>query len=731
MTLSIWRYSHFLLALVASLFLVLASVTGVILAVEPISHQAKNYAVQDLDEVSLAMAISALRDTYDEVFSVEIEPSGFVKASVLTADFETKDLYIDPKTGKQLGEVADRPFIYSFATHLHRSLFLKGIGRFFVGLTSFLLFLITVTGAFLLAKRQGGIRRIFSKVHKDSFAQRYHVVLSRWMFIPIVILALTGVYLSAEKFDLLPDTTVEFKENPSLAESKTYESVSEIPFFQETALDEVRKVDFPFSDDPEEYYQIALQDKEIRINQQTGAIVGSAAYPFVLLASRFSLLLHTGRGSVLWSIILLVASASVLFFMYSGFVMTLKRRKKTRAPIKMPDRDACEFIILVGSETGTTFDFARRLYDALTKAGKNVFMTGLNDYSTFAKAEHIIILTATYGEGEPPTNARKFEKILPTIAQPNEIRYSVVGFGSLEYPDYCHFAIKTDGILQKNDRFQPVLPLYKINNGNFTAFADWLKKWSTQVDIPVQLEWPVNKKKKIKEIPFKVTERTALNVDDTFLLRLKPKRNLKFTSGDLLTVFPEGNDVPRHYSIAKIGNEILLSIKKHALGRASSLLFKLEKGEILKAAVEANPQFHFPKKTPCAVLISNGTGIAPFMGMMNENKSKPINLFWGGRTEDSSALYDPFLQNGISENKRIKVEKCLSRTGNRQYVQEVIAQRKESIINVLDAGGTLMLCGSLAMQHAMLDTLEEMLNDHPSLSLEEIEFNEQLKMDCY
>jgi len=169
MTISIWRYSHLVLALASSLFLLIASVTGCILAIEPIQHQAKAYAVQDLDEVSLATAITGLKSNYDEVFSMQIESSGFVKASVLTAQMETLDVYIDAQTGKQLGEVQERPAIYSFATNLHRSLFLKSIGRFFVGLISLLLLMIAITGLLLLAQRQGGFKRLFSKVQKDYF----------------------------------------------------------------------------------------------------------------------------------------------------------------------------------------------------------------------------------------------------------------------------------------------------------------------------------------------------------------------------------------------------------------------------------------------------------------------------------------------------------------------------------------------------------------------------------
>lgn len=732
MTISIWRYSHFALALASSLFLLVASITGVILAVEPISHQAKGYAAQDLDEVSLGTTIDALKNNYDEVFALEVESSGFVKASVLTAEMKTLDIYINAKTGEQLGEVQERPFIYSFATNLHRSLFLKSIGRFFVGLISLLLLLIAITGLLLLAKRQAGFKRLFSKVQKDYFELRYHVLLSRWFFIPIVILALTGVYLSAEKFELLPDTSMEYQETNTSNELQNFQSIKDIPFFKETTLDQIRKVDFPFSENPEEYYQIALKDKEVRVNQQSGQIISSAKYPFVQLASRLSWMLHTGEGSVLWAIVLLLASASILFFMYSGFVMTLRRRKKVATTLEMSDKDECEFVILVGSETGTTFDFARRLYNSLSFAGKKVYLTELNSYTAFAKAKHIIILTATYGEGEPTTNARKFEVVFSTVQQPNKIKYSVVGFGSLEYPDYCKFAIKVDALLQTHPDFQPLLPLYRINNADVADFENWVKQFSERLDISLAIEKPKVKKLKQKKLSFEVIERTELNVDDTFLIRLKPKRKVKFTSGDLLVVFPNGTETARQYSIAKMGNEILLSIKKHERGRGSSFLYDLGKGDKLQASIDANSHFHFPKKTPSAVLIANGTGIAPFLGMIKQNCDTNINLFWGGRTLTSSTIYDEILNEIISQNRNITVHKSLSREGNKEYVQRLLTQQMGIVLKTVQEDGVIMICGSLAMQHDVLDVLETIITEQSMPhSLDTLEHKGQLKMDCY
>ena len=58
MTISIWRYSHLALAITASVFILLASVTGIILAFQPISEQLQPYKVEDLKTISHNLNIS-------------------------------------------------------------------------------------------------------------------------------------------------------------------------------------------------------------------------------------------------------------------------------------------------------------------------------------------------------------------------------------------------------------------------------------------------------------------------------------------------------------------------------------------------------------------------------------------------------------------------------------------------------------------------------------------------
>ena len=733
MTISIWRYSHLALAIASSVFLIIASVTGIILAFEPISDAVQPYEVANLNTVTLAQTLEALDENYEEVLALEIDANDFVIASVITQEGASEKIYINPITAEKLGEPKEKATLFQWTTNLHRSLFLKSTGRFFVGLISLLLCLITVTGFFLIAKRQGGIKKIFSKVQKEYFEQRYHVILGRWLLLPILIVAATGVYLSAEKFSLLPSddlkhSAISFDEN-SIPENH----LKQLLIFQNTTLNAVRKLTFPFSEDSEDYFELALNDRELYIHQYTGVILSEAAYPFVTLASRFSLTMHTGQGSILWSLILLITSLSLLFFMYSGFAMALKRRKKIKAIAPLQNKDECEYILLVGSETGSTNDFATIFQNALSQAGKNVFKSDLNSYTTYQKAKHIIIFTATYGEGDAPTNARNFKNIFESIQVDTSISFSVLGFGSLAYPDYCKFATEIDSLCNSTYNFKAILPLYKVNNQSFEAFNDWTTRWANATEILLTIKQPKKTTKRLKTSAFKIINKTDSNSDDTFLIRLRPKKKVKFQSGDLLACRPKKEEVARLYSIAKIENDILLSIKIHEFGICSNYFSELSENDLVNASIKRNQNFHFPKNTKEIVCIANGTGIAPFLGIIAENtKQIPIHLYWGGRTKVSFETYKEVIDTALSSGKLSTISIAYSKAYQEKiYVQDLILEMKDNIAQKLDSGAVFMICGSMAMQNEVLHVLEEIAIAKLNMPLSEFENRAQLKMDCY
>ncbi|MEM7711996.1 MAG: PepSY domain-containing protein [Cyanobacteria bacterium P01_A01_bin.68] len=733
MTISIWRYSHLSLALVSGLFLLLASITGIILAFEPIQHATQSYAPEELSGITLAETLEVLQKEYDEVLTLKVDANDFLVADVITQTGDSKSVYVHPLSGAILGEPQPQHPIFQFTTNLHRSLFLKGIGRFFVGLVSFLLCLIAITGLLLIIRRQGGIAKLFSKIQKDYFELRYHVILGRLFLVPIIIVAATGVYLSAEKFNLLPSTKVTHQMLEPEEDMDMSVRPTELDLFQKITMDEVRSVTFPFSEFPEDYFELALDDRELYVHQYTGAILSEQKYPFTLVLSQLSLTLHTGQGSILWSSILLLASGSILFFIYSGWVMWRKRIKSSKVLRTKTNKEECSHIILVGSETGTTYAFAEALEKGLVKAGKTVLVAQINDYTTYEKAEHLIFLTATYGEGEAPTNARNIKHLLQEVHQPHPLQFSVVGFGSLTYPGYCQFAIDLNEMLALKEDFTPVIPLYKINNQSFDAFKDWTNQWSSAAEVQIQVAPPKKKIKKSQSHSFEVVGRTDLNVDDTYLLHLKPKRKLKFQSGDLWEYTPDKDGIPRSYSIAKYGGGLLLSIKKHEFGVCSTFLSTVANDNILKGGIKRNFDFHFPKSAPAIVCIGNGTGIAPFLGIIDENeRTIPIDLYWGGRTQNSVTLYKGYLDRALEGKRLAHLHLALSReNGTKVYVQQLLERDKEKLAKKLEIGAVFMICGSMAMQGAVLEVLEEVSYTLLDKPLSAFEHQEQLKMDCY
>ena len=722
MTISIWRYSHLILAVLSSLFILIASLTGAILAFEPISNQLQPYAVDGANDVSLAETLTVLKEEYEEVFTVEIDKNNFVSTSVITKEGESDTFYINPYTGEKLGDIIKKSPIFEFATNLHRSLFLKSTGRILIGVVSFLLFVIAITGIKLILKRQGGFKRFFSKVVKENFEQYYHVVVGRYALIPIVIITLSGVFLSLEKFDLIPNSKITHN-YPEQVEVENKLAINEFETFQNIKLENVQSVEFPFSDDVEDYFRVKLKNKELLVNQFTGEIVSDQNTSFVAIISSWSLVLHTGQGTIIWSIVLLLACLAILFFMYSGFAMTLKRRKDTSRIKNKFNKDESEYILLVGSETGNTFNSAKLFYDALITKGYSVYTSTLNEYTSYKNAKQLVVFTSTYGEGEAPTSATNFIKRFYKVEQNHTLQYSVVGFGSLMYPDYCKYAIDVDAMFQKHKDFKENLQLFKINNQSFEAFKTWVNRWNDRTHQNIKIEQPTTNinVKKLKE--FKVVNKTELNNDNSFLVYLQPQKKSKFNSGDLLSVFPEIDLIERQYSIGKLNNNIVLSIKKHEFGVCSNYFNNLNINDVVKAKLKRNYDFHFPTYAKEVVMIANGTGIAPFLGMINTNQNQiKTHLFWGGRTQDSLSIYENIIDKAFAKKTLSSFHIAYSQEqDDKIYVQDLIKEKQQLLCNILKNDGVVMICGSIAMQNRVLEVLDSITTTNLNLPLSTFE----------
>ncbi len=110
-------------------------------------------------------------------------------------------------------------------------------------------------------------------------------------------------------------------------------------------------------------------------------------------------------------------------------------------------------LVLFGSQTGTAETLAKRVAKEAAQSGLTARALGLDRYGSieWAAEKNLVIITSTYGDGEPPDNAQEFWKTLNSEAAPAlaHLKYSVLALGDTNYSEFCKFGRDCDLILEK------------------------------------------------------------------------------------------------------------------------------------------------------------------------------------------------------------------------------------------------------------------------------------------
>jgi len=108
--------------------------------------------------------------------------------------------------------------------------------------------------------------------------------------------------------------------------------------------------------------------------------------------------------------------------------------------------------VVFGSQTGTAETLCKKTAKQLKAANCDPKVIDMSDFSLedLKATQHLLLVTSTYGEGEPPDNAMSFHSALMGEGAPDlkGLNYAVLGLGDSSYPDFCQCSKEFDTRLE-------------------------------------------------------------------------------------------------------------------------------------------------------------------------------------------------------------------------------------------------------------------------------------------
>ncbi|KAM9468990.1 nitric oxide synthase, inducible-like [Clarias gariepinus] len=248
--------------------------------------------------------------------------------------------------------------------------------------------------------------------------------------------------------------------------------------------------------------------------------------------------------------------------------------------------------ILYATETGKSQTFAKKLKSMLSCAF-NPRLLCMEDYKfqDLKNERFMMIITSTFGNGDPPGNGEIFKKQLMNLNKlQNNMRYCVFGLGSRMYPQFCAFAHAVDNKLAElGAKCVTSIGEGDELNGQEEAFSAWacnvFKAACEEFGVKGQLSgshqlsetWDPLKHRVQPESSSSldyITALSGLHSKTVFPMKMKKRKNLQSAKSSCSTILVElevdgGKEVLNYTAGDHVGvfpgnsPELVMGILKH------------------------------------------------------------------------------------------------------------------------------------------------------------------------